>query len=143
MKRSKYSPNHMEFFVLSQCSNSGLILMSSTVVVGFSSGNVSITRCNGSVSCQTTKSTRSTQTSPDTIEYNFQGWTCRYEDIEKVSQNSQICEVINILFTLISRLAFVVNRWTLQTLLNIAPYDKVNPNVNIHDLAWQIWNDFI
>lgn len=68
-------PNQIDWFSLSQCSNSGLIRMSSVDSIGFSNGNVSSRRCNGSLSCHVNNITKSIDSNPETMVYNFHGST--------------------------------------------------------------------
>uniref|UniRef100_A0A1A9UIR2 Uncharacterized protein n=1 Tax=Glossina austeni TaxID=7395 RepID=A0A1A9UIR2_GLOAU len=60
-------PNQTEFCELSQCSNSGRILISSVVDIGSSKGKVSNIRCKGSITCQAINIIRSTDKRPVTM----------------------------------------------------------------------------
>lgn len=58
---------------LSQCSNSGLILASSSPVGGDSNGKTSICLCKGWNPCHVLSSTMSIANNPLTIVYSFHG----------------------------------------------------------------------
>lgn len=74
-KWHEHSPNQIELFSLSQCSNSGRIRISSTVDNGFSIGKCSRERFSGSLNCHINKITKSIDSKPVTMVYNFQGST--------------------------------------------------------------------